>query len=265
MGIEGNVRMSCYSFSVNSLARTGGEWEKGGVGMIQRKLDRLDAFQPPGFIPLATKVLGLGVLGLFAGACLLSVFLMGPKAFLGGAMAALFGWFYLPVILALLAGMAALRYRNVGNLSRLEFAVLGANVGGLVFALLGIKEQTREMEFTSAFFAAAFIRGLTDEFYLKRVAGLPGERIRIDPPNLLVNGQPVLEPPIFRRIAWERAVGFPYNEVVLGENEYFVLGDNTARSADSRCWGPVPRKNIIGKVVRIYWPLSRAGQSLGSE
>ena len=49
----------------------------------------------------------------------------------------------------------------------------------------------------------------------------------------------------------------PTDEVVLGKDEYFVLGDNTGNSLDSRYFGPVPKKNIVGKVARIHWPFTR--------
>jgi len=121
-----------------------------------------------------------------------------------------------------------------------------------------------------------------DAFYLQRIAGLPGDRIRIEPPNLLVNDRVVTDPPIFARIAAAAPpfAGFqlahanippgtflsrPGDEVVLGDDQFFLLGDNTRSSLDSRYWGPVPRENIVGRATRIYWPLSRIGQSLGKE
>ncbi len=108
-------------------------------------------------------------------------------------------------------------------------------------------------------------------FYIKRVAGLPGERIRIEPPFLIVNDQKVTEPEIFNTIssAEDGYAGFqltgsmggllskPTDEVTLGPEEYFVLGDDTRNSADSRYWGAVPKKNIIGRATRIYWPFTR--------
>lgn len=119
-------------------------------------------------------------------------------------------------------------------------------------------------------------------FYIKRVAGLPGDRVRIEPPNLIVNDQVVDAPAIFARISSAEppfagfALAFggapigalltkPTDEISLGKDEVLVLGDNTRNSRDSRYWGPVPRKNIVGKATRIYWPLNRIDQSLGTE
>lgn len=109
-----------------------------------------------------------------------------------------------------------------------------------------------------------------DSHYIKRVAGLPGERVKIDPPFLIVDGRTITEPTIFRVIAsgsdgyhgFQLAQGGTFlarttDEVTLGPDEYFVLGDNTRNSFDSRYWGPVPRRNIIGKMTRVYWPFTR--------
>ncbi len=108
-------------------------------------------------------------------------------------------------------------------------------------------------------------------FYIKRIAGLPGERIRIAPPFLIVNGHEVMEPPIFKTISTSSGgyAGFqlagpvggrlskPTDEITLGPHEYLVLGDNTQNSFDSRFWGAVPERNILGRVTRIYWPFTR--------
>jgi len=111
-------------------------------------------------------------------------------------------------------------------------------------------------------------------FYMKRIAGLPGERIRIEPPYLIVNDQKVMEPEIFNIIS-SKSYGYSgfllahngpkiksklttTNDcVTLGENEYFVTDDNSPNSLDCRYFEPVPRDNIIGKVTRIYYPLAR--------
>jgi signal peptidase I len=51
----------------------------------------------------------------------------------------------------------------------------------------------------------------------------------------------------------------PFPETRLGDEEYFVLGDNRSFSQDSRAFGPVPRDAIFGRTVLIYWPLGRIG------
>jgi signal peptidase I len=116
-----------------------------------------------------------------------------------------------------------------------------------------------------------------NSFYIKRVAGLPGERIQIEPPNLLVNGDNVDTPPIMKNISskTDGYEGFllahgntrmkpvltePNDAVVLGEDEYFLLGDNTEHSLDSRYFGPVSGKSIIGRVTRIYYPFKRINE-----
>jgi len=100
-----------------------------------------------------------------------------------------------------------------------------------------------------------------------------GETVSIEPPYVLVDGKRVTEPPILKRIAESEAgySGFrlaahtngilnkPTDMITLGHNEYFLLGDNTANSKDSRYFGPVHKDSIIGRVVKIYWPPSRLG------
>jgi len=110
-----------------------------------------------------------------------------------------------------------------------------------------------------------------DRCVVFRVAGLPGERVRIEPPWLIVNGERVTDPPIFATIAAkeqgyagflsprerDRDANSPSEEIVLGDDEYFVLGDNTRDANDSRYRGPITRNAIVGRVTRIYWPLDR--------
>ncbi len=126
------------------------------------------------------------------------------------------------------------------------------------------------------------VGALKPKFYIRRVAGIPGERIRIEPPFLIVNDQKVTEPEIFLTIA-NKSDGYsgfqladqmgsfggfvtqPTSEVLLGPIDYFVLGDNTEHSLDSRHFGAVAEKSIFGKATRIYWPFNRSDQSLGKE
>ncbi len=85
------------------------------------------------------------------------------------------------------------------------------------------------------------------EDYIKRIVGLPGEHVEIRDGAVWINGYRLEEPYLHSPI--------PYSgSWTLGPDEYFVLGDNRANSSDSHSWGPLPRKNIIGKAWLCYWP-----------
>jgi signal peptidase I len=91
--------------------------------------------------------------------------------------------------------------------------------------------------------------------YIKRVIGMPGDRVEVDGGKVIVNGQALVEsyvPPEFRDESSMQARMVP-------EDEYFVLGDHRSSSNDSRAWGMVPRRYIYGKAVFIYWPLDKMG------
>ena len=79
--------------------------------------------------------------------------------------------------------------------------------------------------------------------YMKRVVGLPGERIAIFDGLVFINGKPLDEPYVAERADWN------LTEKQLGPDEYIVIGDN--RSMDQRwhSWGTVPREKIVGKVL----------------
>jgi signal peptidase I len=112
------------------------------------------------------------------------------------------------------------------------------------------------------------------EYYVKRIVALPGETVSICPPFVCIDGKPLSNPPIFKDIGeskdgysgYANPSGFTRsfleshgNSYQLGIDEYFVLGDNSRSSLDGRYWGALPRKDIVGRVTKIYWPLSRAG------
>ena len=85
--------------------------------------------------------------------------------------------------------------------------------------------------------------------YLKRVIGLPGERVQIRKGDILVNGDRLEEPYILNRSpAWN----WPTNgtERLLGPEEYLVVGDNRAMPMDSHYFGVADRRRILGKVLR---------------
>jgi signal peptidase I len=86
--------------------------------------------------------------------------------------------------------------------------------------------------------------------FVKRVIGVPGDRISLRNGEVFLNGSRLEEPYITSK------GNSNANVVVVEEKEYFVLGDNRRGSNDSRNWGPVPEENILGKVWLVYWPPS---------
>ncbi len=103
------------------------------------------------------------------------------------------------------------------------------------------------------------------EVFVKRLVGLPGETVKEDAKGFIWIGyantdtffklkEPYIQP--LRRVQDSQH----FNEHwVVPKGEYFFMGDNRGQSCDSRDWGAVPRANIIGKVVFVYWPLTRIG------
>lgn len=87
-----------------------------------------------------------------------------------------------------------------------------------------------------------------EEDYIKRVIGLPGDRIRVAGGFVYVNDQPISEPYI------KAPPLSNMNEVVVPEGAVFVMGDNRNVSSDSRSWGSLPIDDIVGKAVFVYWP-----------
>jgi len=89
--------------------------------------------------------------------------------------------------------------------------------------------------------------------FIKRVIALENEKIEIRDGEVYVEDKKLEEPYIK-----ESFVG-NYGPYQVPPNHLFVLGDNRNNSEDSRFWGALPRENIVGKAMVIYWPFSRAG------
>ena len=106
---------------------------------------------------------------------------------------------------------------------------------------------------------------LESEHYIKRLAGLPGDTLRIQQPKLFVNGQETKEYP-FQRVASQQNgytgyrniprdtiyLGDPLATVTIPKGNYFALGDNSANSYDSRYYGLIQRERFVGMVIPIF-------------
>jgi len=90
--------------------------------------------------------------------------------------------------------------------------------------------------------------------FVKRLIGLPGETVALRDNRLYINGQLVEENYLPPDIHFA-----DFGPVKVPPGYYLMLGDNRNNSDDSRVWGPLPRENIIGKAILIYWPLERIG------
>lgn len=134
-------------------------------------------------------------------------------------------------------------------------------------------------------FASQDIPGIQSDEKLvmaKRIVGLPGERVRINPPYILINEQRLTEPAIFARLSsgaegytapgfsslphpvyHPPAISSPEDEIILGPDEYFVLHDNSQAEfpdrpkIDSRHFGPVPGHIFFGRIRAIVHPPDR--------
>lgn len=96
-------------------------------------------------------------------------------------------------------------------------------------------------------------------FYIKRVIGLPGETVRIDEKgNILINGE-ILEESYGKEVI--QSPGRAYEDIVLADDEYFLMGDNRNNSTDSRdpSVGNVRRDEIVGRAWLRIWPLDQVG------
>lgn len=124
------------------------------------------------------------------------------------------------------------------------------------------------------------------QHFVKRVVGVPGDRVRLIHRQVYVNGVPLREPYVrytartpdaFRDNFPRLDVSVPGlegswwlemhklvedNQLIVPEGYYFVLGDNRDESLDSRYWGFVPRANIIGRPLLIYWSVRNFDQQM---
>lgn len=106
-----------------------------------------------------------------------------------------------------------------------------------------------------------------NSYYIKRLAGVPGDELEIRSPVLYRNGEPIKGAEAFEKNAQriDRYTGYTHNGPYLAagsvlrvpEGRFVALGDNSANSADSRSWGFVPAADVVGRPLFIYYPFSR--------
>jgi signal peptidase I len=89
--------------------------------------------------------------------------------------------------------------------------------------------------------------------FVKRIIGLPGERVSEHDGVIFVNGKRLVEPYVDRSLRGHESSSWPR----VARDRYFVLGDSRIHSCDSRTWGTVPRRSLIGPVTVTYWPPRR--------
>jgi len=138
----------------------------------------------------------------------------------------------------------------------------------IVFTTKGIRgleephKNTQLAQFVNKITSALFKEEwMAHKDFIKRLVGLPGDRVEIRNDQIIVNGKVLDTPKIFSQINYYNtgSYGREGKVITVPENRYFVLGDNSGNSKDSRYWGFVPKENLKGKAFCIYWPPSRIG------
>jgi signal peptidase I len=123
----------------------------------------------------------------------------------------------------------------------------------------------------SAFDFSNYLHHLDNNIYIKRVVGLPNDKIKFS----IINGKVIV---LINGIPEKKVIDSNYslieenennsilksnmilqNEYIIKENEFYVLGDNRVNSNDSRIWGAISKKQIIGKAILKYWPTNEFG------
>ena len=110
------------------------------------------------------------------------------------------------------------------------------------------------------------MRGPNDQYYIKRLVGVPGDTLEIQEPVLLRNGAPIEGSNAFEGNATrsDRYPGYrheghfgPGDQIVVPEHQYLAMGDNSASSLDGRYWGAIPAQDVVGRPLFIYYPFTK--------
>jgi signal peptidase I len=93
---------------------------------------------------------------------------------------------------------------------------------------------------------------------VRRIIGLPGERVEFVGGQVLINGRPLREVYIIVAQSAFNAPRDPSKQLQLGPNQFFVMSDNRATGIDSRDWGPITTDQMTGRAWAVFWPLDEA-------
>lgn len=95
--------------------------------------------------------------------------------------------------------------------------------------------------------------------YVKRVVGLPGEKLEVRGHHVVINGKQILEPYLHPIDSQTTDATEDFGPITVPKGTLFLMGDNRENSSDGRVFGPVPESFVIGKAMVIYWPLRHMG------
>lgn len=99
-----------------------------------------------------------------------------------------------------------------------------------------------------------------DKHFIKRVIGVPGDRVEMVRKKLYVNNVPQVEPYVIHNDPSVDPTRDDVRPLTVPKDRYFVMGDNRDFSKDSRYWGYVKKEDIVGRAFYIYWPPARMGK-----
>ena len=102
------------------------------------------------------------------------------------------------------------------------------------------------------------------KYFIKRIIGLPNETVKIVNGKVSVSSSSDPDGTALNE-AYIQDLSFENTSETLGDNEYYAMGDNRSNSLDSRIWGPLPKRNIVGRVLVRLFPFQKAGLFPGKQ